>query len=126
MGAQKCGVLSAGCNLSRFFLPMPLALASEGQGTRDMGFDRFFLSAEFIQRKILDGASPDAPKKFSVMLEGTSPDVPKIFGSAGALPSRKTTRYSPLAIRCCFGSAGASPSHFIPSLVPRPTPLVPF
>jgi hypothetical protein len=28
------------------------------------------------------------------MLEGTSPDVPKIFGSAGALPSRKTTRYS--------------------------------
>jgi hypothetical protein len=27
-------------------------------------------------------------------LEGTSPDVPKIFGSAGALPSRKTIRYS--------------------------------
>jgi hypothetical protein len=50
--------------------------------------------------KILEGASPDVPKKFSVMLEGTSPDVPKIFGSAGALPSRKTTRYSPLATRC--------------------------
>ena len=48
--------------------------------------------------------------------------MPKIFGSAGALPSRKTTRYSPLAIRCRFGSAGASPSHFIPSLAPRPTP----
>jgi hypothetical protein len=31
------------------------------------------------------------------MLEGTSPDVPKIFGSARALLSRKTTRYSPLA-----------------------------
>jgi hypothetical protein len=25
-------------------------------------------------------------------LEGTSPDVPKFFGSAGALPSRKTIR----------------------------------
>ena len=32
-------------------------------------------------------------------------------------------RYSPLAIRFLFGSAGASPSHFVP--VPRPTPLVP-
>jgi hypothetical protein len=31
-------------------------------------------------------------------LEGTSPDVPKIFGSAGALPSRKTIRYSPFAV----------------------------
>jgi hypothetical protein len=61
-------------------------------------------------------------KKFSVMLEGTSPDVPKIFGSAEALPSRKTTRYSPLATRRRFGSAGASPSQFIPSLAPRPTP----
>jgi len=29
---------------------MPLALASEGQGTKDMGFDGFFLSAEFIRR----------------------------------------------------------------------------
>jgi hypothetical protein len=68
------------------------------------------------------------------ILEGASPDVPKIFGSAEALPSRKTTRhslfairylpftirYSPFAIRCRFGSAGASPSHFIPSRVPRP------
>jgi len=56
------------------------------------------------------------------MLEGTSPDVPKIFGSAGALPSRKTTRYSPFATRCRFGSAGASPSHsFRPaSHAPRP------
>ena len=48
----------------------------------------------------------------------------KFFGSAGALPSRKiihqsliasrhslfTTRYSPFATRCRFGSAGASPS----------------
>jgi hypothetical protein len=31
-------------------------------------------------------------------LEGASPDAPKIFGSAGALPSRKT-RYSPFATR---------------------------
>ena len=35
----------------------------------------------------------------------------KFFGSARALPSRKN--YSPLATRCRFGSAGASPSHFI-------------
>jgi hypothetical protein len=65
------------------------------------------LSTEFIRRKILEGASPDAPKKFSVMLEGTSPDVPKNFGSAGALPSRKTIRHSLLAIRCRFGFASA-------------------
>jgi len=90
-----------------------------------MGFDRFFLSAEFFRRKILEGASPD---------------VPKIFGSAEALPSRKTTRhslfasrylpftirYSPFAIRCRFGSAGISPSHFIPSRVPRPSSHAPF
>jgi len=35
----------------------------------------------------------------------------KFFGSARALPSRKN--YSPLATRCRFGSAGASPSRFI-------------
>jgi hypothetical protein len=68
--------------------------------------DEFFLSPEFIRRKILEGASPDAPKKFSVMLEGTSPDVPKIFGSAGALPSRNT-HHSLLATRCRFGFAAA-------------------
>jgi hypothetical protein len=53
----------------------------------------------------------------------------QILGSAGALPSRKviyqsliairyslfTIRYSPFATRCLFGSAGASPSQFIPS-----------
>jgi hypothetical protein len=32
---------------------------------------------------------------------------------------RFTNRYSPVAV--VFGSAGASPSHFISSLVPRPT-----
>jgi hypothetical protein len=43
----------------------------------------------------------------------------KFFGSARALPSRKN--YSPLATRCRFGSAGASPSQFRPSSrVPRP------
>jgi len=46
--------------------------------------DEFFLSAEFIRQKFLEGASPDAPK---------------IFGSAGALPS-KAIRQSPVAIRC--------------------------
>jgi hypothetical protein len=67
----------------------------------------------------LDGASPDAPKKFSVMLEGTSSDVPRIFGSAGALPSRKSPaiRYSPLAaVR--LGRSLALPIHSFP----RPTP----
>jgi hypothetical protein len=38
-------------------------------------------------------------RKFSAALEGASPDAPKIFGSAGALPSRKLAiRYSPLAV----------------------------
>jgi hypothetical protein len=55
------------------------------------------------------------------ILEGASPDAPKFFGSAGALPSRKTICHSLFATlrrfarqepRCRFGSAGASPSHF--------------
>jgi len=42
------------------------------------------------------------------------------FGSAGALPFRKTIRYSPLAIRCHLGSALASPSqsHILPKSLP--------
>jgi hypothetical protein len=44
------------------------------------------------------------------------------FGIAGALPSRKVIHHSPVAIRCHFGSAGASPSHFC--LVPNPTILI--
>ena len=59
----------------------------------------------------------------------------EFFGSAGTLPCettrysllttrcRLTIRYSPLATRRRFGSAGASSSHFFP--VPRPMPLVP-
>jgi hypothetical protein len=66
-----------------------------------------------------EGRISDAPKKFSVMLEGTSPDVPKIFGSAGALPSRKTTRYSP-PFR--LGRSLALPIHS----VPRPASHAPF
>ncbi|MFA0747230.1 MAG: hypothetical protein EORIYHIE_001099 [Candidatus Fervidibacter sp.] len=58
------------------------------------------------------------------MLEGTSPDVPKIFGSAGALLSKKN--YSLFAIRYSLsfwlGRNLALPLHS----VPRPTPLVPF
>jgi hypothetical protein len=46
--------------------------------------DEFFLSAEFIRQKFLEGASPDAPK---------------IFGSAGALPSRKIIHQSLIASR---------------------------
>jgi hypothetical protein len=59
------------------------------------------------------------------------------FGIAITLPFRKlllAIRYSPIAavsrhadlpisrFADKFGSAGASPSQFIPSLVPRPTP----
>jgi hypothetical protein len=36
----------------------------------------------------------------------------KIFGSAGALPSRKTIRCSPIVIRCRFGRKLALP--FLP------------
>jgi hypothetical protein len=39
--------------------------------------DEFFSERQICSAKILEGASPDAPK---------------IFGSAGALPSRKTIR----------------------------------
>ncbi|MFA0764096.1 MAG: hypothetical protein XFASWVDF_001832, partial [Candidatus Fervidibacter sp.] len=39
---------------------------------------------------------------------------------------RFTNRYSPVANRCRFGSALASPFHSISSPVPRPTPLAPF
>jgi hypothetical protein len=44
------------------------------------------------------------------ILEGASPDAPKIFGSAGALPSRKT-RYSLFA--AVFSSAVTSSSNFV-------------
>jgi len=46
------------------------------------------------------------------VLEGTSPDVLIDSGSAGALPSKKTIRYSPFT--AVLGSAGASPSQFCP------------
>jgi hypothetical protein len=48
----------------------------------------FFLSTEFIRRKILEGASPDAPK---------------IFRQCGSTALQKTIRYSLLATRCRFG-----------------------
>jgi hypothetical protein len=46
------------------------------------------LSTEFIRRKILEGASPDAPK---------------IFRQCGSTALQKTIRYSLLATRCRFG-----------------------
>jgi hypothetical protein len=55
------------------------------------------------QAEKLEGASPDAPN-FSAVRERCPPE-----------------NHSPFATRCRFGSAGASPSHFISSLVPRPT-----
>jgi hypothetical protein len=92
---------------------------------------------------------------YSAFCEGEPPGEPKLsarcgvqllkaekfLGSARALPSRKTfanrqllfavhyslfaIRHSPFATHCRFGSAGALPSQFIPSPVPRPTLLVP-
>jgi hypothetical protein len=70
-----------------------------------------FLGAEFIQRKIgghgycraeilRSGRSPTLQRL--AKLEGASPDAPRIFGSAGALPSRKVIYQSPIAIRCRF------------------------
>jgi len=57
---------------------MLLALASEGQGTKDMGFDGFFLSAEFIRRKF-GGRISRCAKNFrqcrSTALQKTHPPV---------------------------------------------------
>jgi hypothetical protein len=52
------------------------------------------------------------------------PARPKFFGTAEPCPPEKpsATRHSLFANRCHFGSAGASPSQFIPSPVPRPSP----
>jgi hypothetical protein len=49
--------------------------------------------------------------------------APKFLGSAVALPSRKVIYQSLIAshLRRRFGLAGASPSQFILSLVPRPS-----
>ena len=58
-----------------------------------------------VSPKLLEGASPDAPKIFG-RAEARSSKLllmhQKIFGNAGALPSRKSfaAGYSPLAIRC--------------------------
>jgi CubicO group peptidase (beta-lactamase class C family) len=42
---------------------------------------------------------------------GASPDAPNFSRRAKALPSRKTIRHSPFAIRCLFRLGGASPSQ---------------
>ena len=46
-------------------------------------------------------------RKFSAVLEHCPPENQPLFATRHSLPF--------------FGSAGASPSQFIPSLVPRPT-----
>jgi hypothetical protein len=80
-----------------------------------------FLGAEFIRRKIgwhiycraetfRSVRSPTLQRL--AKLEGASPDAPRIFGSAGTLPS-KTNCHPLLAIRCRYGSAGASPSQLV-------------
>ena len=63
------------------------------------------------------GCSGEQPSSFV-------PARPKFFGTAEPCPPEKpsATRHSLFATRCRFGLAGASPSQFIPSLVPRPTP----
>ena len=66
-----------------------------------------FMSAEFIRRKFWR-AHLLMCRKFSAVQEHCPPEKP--FAN----------RYSPFATRYRFGSAGASSSHFFPSLVPRP------
>ena len=93
-----------------------------------MGFDGFFLSAEFIRR--WEGEPPSEPN-LSARCEVQFLRAPKFFSAVREhCPPEKllatrhspfTIRHSPLAIRRRFGSAGASLSHFISSLVPRPT-----
>jgi hypothetical protein len=61
------------------------------------------------------GCSGEQPSSFV-------PARPKFFRHGRAVPSRKTIRHSLFATRCRFGSAGALPSQFIPSPVPRPAP----
>jgi hypothetical protein len=63
------------------------------------------------------GCSGEQPSSFV-------PARPKFFGTAEPCPPEKpsATRHSLFANRCHFGSAGASPSQFIPSPVPRPSP----
>jgi len=78
--------------------------------------------------RFLDGASPDAPKSFGQA--GVRPSKPllmrRIFGSAGALPSRKTIRHSLIAIRC-LSDLPICRLHdsLIGQLFPCPVPLVP-
>jgi hypothetical protein len=47
--------------------------------------DEFFLSAEFIRRKILEGASPDAPN-FSAVQEHCPPENHSLFATRHSLP----------------------------------------
>jgi len=79
-------VRSAECGVQPFtiFLPMPLALASEGQGTWDL--------TDFYERRI--HSAKNSGGRISQCAE-------KFFGSAEALPS-KTIRHLLLAIRCRF------------------------
>jgi hypothetical protein len=87
-----------------------------------MGFDGFFLSAEFIRR--WEGEPPSEPN-LSARCEVQFLRAQKIFfGSAGALPSRNLPfHHSPVAIRYSpsfwLGRSLALP--FFSSLVPRPT-----
>jgi hypothetical protein len=67
-------------------LNMPLASASEGQGARDMGFDGFFLSAEFIRRLGIWKGEPSGEPNLSASCEVQCRNT-------------ATQNYSPLAIR---------------------------
>jgi hypothetical protein len=55
----------------------------------------------------------------TVFLEGSAPALPKNFRHLVTSDAVVANRQSPIA--AVFGSAGASPSQLIPSLVPRPT-----
>jgi hypothetical protein len=92
-----------------------------------MGFDGFFLSAEFIRR--WEGEPPSEPN-LSARCEVQFLRAQKIFffGSAGALPSRKfavspfASRYSQIAAV----SARQEPRPPIFAFVPRPASHDPF
>jgi hypothetical protein len=94
---------------------MQLALASEGQGTWDL--------TDFSERRILSAFGrenlPVSPRFRD--WRARLPMRRKIFRQCWSTALQKN--YSLLAIRYSlpFRPAGTSPSHFIPSFVPRPS-----
>ena len=87
---------------------MLLALASEGQGARDMGFDGFFLSAEFIRRKF-GGRISRCAENFrqcrSTALQKTHPPVANRKSPVAVVLARqepRTPMMSPIEVGAQF------------------------